>query len=101
MSAPPIGTISKNPKASEMMTMSQSAVSDCPAQSQTISATMAIPWAAFKGCCIGKTSGLPETSPCSLAKATTEPVKVMAPMAMPIDISMRLATLMSPATPIP
>ena len=29
----------------------------------------------------GKTSGRPETRPCSLAKATIEPVKVMAPIA--------------------
>ena len=35
--------------------------------------------------------GLPDMRPDSLAKAMTEPVKVMAPMATPSDISTRLA----------
>ena len=35
--------------------------------------------------------GLPDMRPDSLAKAMTEPVKVMAPMATPSDISIRLA----------
>ena len=42
-----------------------------------------MPRRALSGCWPGKTSGAPVTSPCSLAKATIEPVKVMAPMAVP------------------
>ena len=39
----------------------------------------------------GSMIGLPLMRPDSLRKAITEPVKVMAPMATPSDISMRLA----------
>ena len=45
--------------------------------------------------------GLPDMRPDSLAKATTEPVKVMAPMATPSDISIRLAGAMWPGVPMP
>ncbi len=62
---------------------------------------MARPIAAFSMCWPVKTSGLPVTRPCSLPKAMIEPVKVIAPMPAPIDISIRLAVLMSPGTPIP
>ena len=41
------------------------------------------------------------TRPCSLAKATTEPVKVMAPMIVPSPISIRLCVLMWPGEPMP
>ena len=39
--------------------------------------------------------------PESLRKAITEPVKVMAPMAAPSDISIRLAVWMAPGVPMP
>ena len=45
--------------------------------------------------------GAPDIVPCSLAKAMTEPEKVMAPMATPSPISMIDAILMLPATPMP
>ena len=45
--------------------------------------------------------GLPDMRPDSLAKAITEPAKVMAPMATPSDISKRLAGAMLPGTPMP
>ncbi len=48
-----------------------------------------------------KTTGAPLTRPCNLAKATTEPVKVMAPMTEPKLISMRLDVLMFPTVPMP
>jgi hypothetical protein len=45
--------------------------------------------------------GAPFMRACSLANAITEPEKVMAPMASPIDISTRLWLWMAPGTPIP
>ena len=45
--------------------------------------------------------GLPDMRPDSLANAMTEPVKVMAPMATPSDISIRLAKWMAPGSPMP
>ncbi len=41
------------------------------------------------------------TRPCNLAKATIEPVKVIAPMAMPSAISTRLLPWIEPRTPMP
>ena len=49
----------------------------------------------------GRMIGLPDMRPDSLAKAMTEPVKVMAPMATPSDISIRLAKWMAPGSPMP
>ena len=49
----------------------------------------------------GRMIGLPDMRPDSLAKAITEPVKVMAPMATPSDISSRLAAAMLPGVPMP
>ena len=48
----------------------------------------------------GRMIGLPDMRPDSLAKAITEPVKVMAPMATPSDISTRLPAAMLPGVPI-
>ena len=44
----------------------------------------------------GSMIGVPLMRPSSFRKAMTEPVKVMAPMATPSDISIRLAPWMSP-----
>ena len=52
-------------------------------------------------CRAGRMIGLPDMRPDSLAKAITEPVKVMAPMATPSDISTRLAAAMLPGVPMP
>ncbi len=49
----------------------------------------------------GRMIGLPDMRPDSLANAITEPVKVMAPMATPSDISTRLAAAMWPGVPMP
>ena len=49
----------------------------------------------------GRMIGAPLMRPDSLRKAITEPVKVMAPMATPIDISTRLALWMWPGVPMP
>ena len=81
--------------------MIHSAAVELVMQSQTIASSSAMPKPAFSVCCMLNTSGLPVTSPWSLAKATSEPVKVMAPIATPSAISTRLPTRMSPGTPMP
>ena len=101
MSAPPIGRISRKPSASETAKISQNAVGFWSASSQPISTNTAMPRAAFSGCCIGNTSGRPVTRPCSLPNATIEPVKVMAPIASPIDISISDAVAIAPGWPMP
>ena len=55
-----------------------------------------MPSSALSGCWPRKISGAPVTRPCSLAKATIEPVKVMAPITVPSPISIRLWVLMWP-----
>ena len=49
----------------------------------------------------GSNIGAPDMVPCNLAKAITEPEKVIAPMATPSDISTRLAVIMAPFLTIP
>ena len=77
------------------------AACDSVAQNHTVMPTRTRPTSAFNGCCPGNTTGRPETSPCSLTKATTEPEKVTAPIAEPSDISTRLATARLPVVPMP
>ena len=60
-----------------------------------------MPIRALSGCWPRNTSGEPETRPCSLAKATIEPVKVMAPITVPSPISIRLCILILPGRPRP
>ena len=43
--------------------------------------------------------GDPDISPLNFKKAITEPVKVIAPIAAPNDISIKLAILISPGNP--
>ena len=81
--------------------MIQSAAVELLTQSQMMQSSSTMPRPAFSMCCMLNTSGLPLTSPWSLAKATSEPVKVMAPIATPSAISIRLPTRMLPATPMP
>ena len=102
MSAPPIGMISVTPSASEISTISQNSVtlpvvknsSDAQRPAPTPSA-MLIVWRC------GSRIGLPDMRPSSFRKAMTEPVKVMAPIAAPSDISIRLAAWISPGMPMP
>ena len=67
----------------------------------TSSTTRMMPSRALSGCWPRNTSGEPETRPCSLAKATIEPVKVMAPITVPSPISIRLCILILPGRPRP
>ncbi len=48
-------------------------------------------------CRIGSRIGLPDMLPLSLRKAITEPEKVIAPIATPSPISIRLLMWMSPS----
>ena len=64
--------------------------------STTISATMITPMAMFSRWRAGSMIGAPLILPFSLAKAITEPVKVMAPMATPSESSIRLSSLSPP-----
>ena len=56
----------------------------------TVKVTKVTKIAKFKKCCPKKVVGAPLTKPCNLRKAIIEPVKVIAPMATPIDISTKL-----------
>ena len=67
----------------------------------TSRSSRATPISALSGCWPRKISGAPDTRPCSLAKATIEPVKVMAPMMVPSPISIRLWVLIWPGAPMP
>ena len=101
MSAPPMGMMISTPIAKASRVRSQNAVCDSVRQNHTVKATISTPRTALSRCWPGKTTGRPETSPCSLVNATIDPVKVMAPMAEPMDISTRLATPMLPTVPMP
>ena len=61
--------------------------------------TINIPNIKFKKCCPIKVIGEPDIIPLSFKKAIIEPEKVIAPTAAPIDISIRLASLMFPGKP--
>ncbi|MNV88134.1 hypothetical protein D3C71_1823120 [compost metagenome] len=65
------------------------------------SATMATPMAMWIRWRMGRMIGLPLILPLSLAKAMTEPVKVKAPMAVPILISTSAWAWMAPTAPMP
>ena len=101
MSAPPIGMMMSTPTTRARAVTSQNAWYDSVWQNQTAMPTRTSPRTAFRWCWNAKTTGAPETRPWSFRKATIEPVKVMAPMATPMDISMRLAAAIRPGSPIP
>ena len=96
MSAPPIGTISVTPSRKASAATAQNAASPCPATNQAPEASISNANARLSGCWPAKTTGRPDTSPCNLAKASTEPVKVKAPIAMPSTISILLSSRMAP-----
>ena len=105
MSAPPIGMISRKPirNASTVSAMIRGMVSAGPlaiansAVSTMIAASVPrlMTWRA------GKRIGEPLMRPESLAKAMTEPEKVIAPMAMPRPISTFDTAPMLPSTSSP
>ena len=54
----------------------------------------------FKKCCPLKTRGFPVTIPCNFPNAIIEPVKVIAPIAVPNAISIKLPVGIDPTAPI-
>ena len=62
--------------------------------------TIAAPMTAFSGCWNGNTIGFPLISPCSFKNAMIEPEKVIAPIAVPSAISIRLPAWMWPTVPM-
>src|SRR5262245_39298222 len=101
MSAPPIGMMMRMPNSRAAAVIAQNNAPSPPDwQNQTISTTVRPASARLIRCRAGRMIGLPDMRPLSLAKAITEPVKVMAPMATPSDISMRLAGAMLPGVPM-
>ena len=53
----------------------------------------------FKMCCPVNVMGAPDIIPLSFKKAIIDPENVIAPTAAPIDISIKLASLIFPETP--
>ena len=101
MSAPPIGMMIKTPMRKARIAISQNRPGPWSRHIQTISAIRTMPSNAFSGCWPGKTIGAPLMMPCNLAKAMIEPVKVTAPMAVPMLISTRLVAGILPKLPMP
>ena len=90
MSAPPIGTISSTPSASASSAISQKKTVSSVAKNRAINTTSATPRPRLIAWRCGSMIGLPDMRPSSFRKAMIEPVKVIAPIARPSDISMRL-----------
>ena len=87
MSAPPIGMIRVTPMTSASTVISTSD-SRLPVMAKcTASAMVSAPMTALSRCWPANLTGAPESSPWSLPKAMTEPVKVMAPITTPAEIS--------------
>ena len=100
MSAPPMGMITKTPSTRARAMNVQKYVTWGSRTNITISATVATAKTRFSRCWPGKVTGLPDTNPWSLVNATTEPLKVIAPMIAPRAISMRLARWIWPSASV-
>jgi hypothetical protein len=116
MSAPPIGMINRTPMANARSVIRMKAQPLSPATNQARIRRMAMPMPALMTCLAGSMIGLllitvatgpfkgPSAFstlggswPCSLPKAMTEPVKVIAPMIVPRPISKSESSLMPPS----
>src|ERR1044071_3119259 len=97
ISAPPIGMMISTPNSSAAAVMAQNNIGSPPDwQKRVISTTVSTARPMLMTWRPGSVMGLPDMRPDNLANAITEPVKVMAPMATPSDISSRLAGAMLP-----
>ena len=96
-----MGMMISTPKARVTRMISQKATPDSARHSQMTISTVKMPRPRLSKCCMGKTIGRPLMMPCSLRKAITEPVKVMAPIETPTDISIRELSLIAPGAPMP
>ena len=100
ISAPPIGRIKRNPIAKDAKTINQKYSGVCTIQNFAIRPMIAIPITKLRKCWPLKTKGFPVTIPCSFPKAIIEPVKVIAPIAVPSAISIRLPVGIDPTAPM-
>src|SRR6516162_862360 len=100
MSAPPIGMMMSTPKAKAASARSQKPAWLPARTSQMINKTIASASAMLMAWRAGRMIGAPLMRPDNLRNAITEPVNVMAPIASPSDISMRLALWMAPTAPM-
>ena len=101
MSAPPIGMMMVTPKMNATITRSQNTMALWVGTKITTSTTISAARPMLMKWRIGNRIGAPLMRPSSFRKAMTEPVKVMAPMATPSDISTRLEPWMCPGVPMP
>jgi hypothetical protein len=99
MSAPPIGIMTSTPRMKDTIVISQNTKWLSVSTKMKMSNTSEAASARFTRCRCGSRIGAPLMRPSSLRKAMTEPVKVMAPMARPSDISTRLALEIRPGNP--
>jgi hypothetical protein len=90
MSAPPIGIINRTPRSKDRPTITQKISVEEFIVKTTVKVSKEMKIAKFRKCCPKKIVGAPLTKPCNFRKAIIEPVKVIAPIATPIDISIRL-----------
>ena len=101
MSAPPIGIMIKIPIKKDSARIDQNIASFWSRTIKIIKPKIEMPSIALKKCCPLKVRGAPEIIPCSLPKAMIEPVNVIAPIASPSVISIKLAVLIFRNCPIP
>ena len=90
MSAPPIGIIRRIPSNNDKPTIIQKISFEDSMVKTTVRTMREIKIAKLRKCCPKKVVGAPLTKPWSFKKAIIEPVNVIAPIATPIDISIKL-----------
>src|SRR4029079_15915760 len=100
MSAPPIGTMISTPNRNAASASSQNAKWLSVRTDQTTIRQIATNSARLMTWRSGKRIGAPLMRADNFRNAMTEPVKVIAPIAAPSDISTKLDLWMSPGTPM-
>src|SRR6476659_2067695 len=99
ISAPPIGMMISTPSKKDSSATAQKYSAVCSRQNITMQNRRSSASAMLMTWRPGNMIGLPDMRPESMNNATTEPEKVMAPIAQPSDISTRLAVYMAPGVP--
>ena len=101
MSAPPIGRMMRKPRTSASSAIIQNRNwLPCVSTKIRISSASRMARPRLSQCWPLKIKGAPFMIPCSLAKAISEPEKVIAPMPRPKDISTRLCVWIAPRVPM-
>ena len=91
--------INKKPTRKEIAINDQKKLGDWFKHKKYVRIIIEIKINKFNICCPGKVIGDPDINPLNFRKAIIEPEKVIAPTAAPIDISIRLASLIFPEVP--